>query len=139
MPGSCGRVRRRAAVEEQRLTGFLEVLTPEQAREKLLQVTRHAEGCAAPAEMPWIAELRELARAQEAERARAAAHAKAMQEAAAAAEEKRRQEIEELRRQGKHRTHEEIEADMRRSDEALRRQQMGVFGKFKDLVVGKPR
>jgi hypothetical protein len=55
---------------ESRLPEFLEVLTIEDARAQLRRVTENAELCSGPpAEMPWVAELRQLA-AAEAARAR---------------------------------------------------------------------
>jgi len=56
--------------------------------------------------------------------------------AQAAAQEKRRLEIEELRKQGKWKTHEDVERDQRDVEDAERRRQHGVIGKLKDLVVG---
>ncbi len=49
----------------------------------------------------------------------------------------RRLEIEELRRQGKWKTHEDIERGQREAEDAYRRSQQGVLGKLKDLVAGK--
>jgi hypothetical protein len=94
--------------------------------------------CTPPPEMPWIAELREIARVEAAERARAAAQAKAVEAVAAIEEAKHRQHPEELRSPSKHQTFEEVEEERRRNEEAFRRSQLGMFGKIKDLVSGKP-
>ncbi len=69
-------------------------------------------------------------------KARAEAERKAREAAAAhaAAQEKRRLEIEELRKQGKWKTHEDVEWEQQEVEEAERRRQQGVFGKLKDLV-----
>ncbi len=56
---------------------------------------------------------------------------------ARAAHEKRRLEIEELRRQRKWKTHEDVEREQREAEEAQRRSQQGVLGKLKDFVAGK--
>ncbi len=110
------------------------MLTVEQALSKLRKVVAHAEASAKTAEMPWVAELRELAAKAARARAEAERRAKAAAAAEAAAKEKRRLEIEELRRQGKWKTHEDIE---REQQEAYRKSQQGVLGKLKDLVGGK--
>jgi hypothetical protein len=124
----------REAFTEDELVDFLEVLTVEQASSKLRKVVAHVEAREKPSEMPWVAELRELA--ARAARAKAEAERKAKEAAAAkaAAKEKRRLEIEELRRQGKWKTHEDIE---REQQEAYRKSQQGVLGKLRDLVGGK--
>ena len=85
--------------------------------------------------MPWVAELRATAVA--AAKARAEAERKAREAAAAhaAAQEKRRNEIEELREQGKWKTHEDVEREQRAAEEANRRSEQGLLGKLKDLVV----
>ncbi len=124
----------RETFSEDQLVDFLEVLTVEQAGSKLRKVLATAEARERPAEMPWVAELRATAAA--AAKARAEAERKAREAAAAhaAAQEKRRHEIEELRKQGKWKTHEDIERQQR--EDAHRRSQQGVLGKFKDLVAG---
>lgn len=58
--------------------------------------------------------------------------------AEAAAQEKRRLEIEELRRQGKWKTHEDVEREHRELEEAEHRRRQGVFGKLKDVVRRMP-
>lgn len=45
-----------------------------------------------------------------------------------------RTEIEELCKQGKWKTHEDVEREMREADEAARRRQQGMLGKLEDLV-----
>ncbi len=124
----------RDVFNEDDLVDFIEVLTVEQALSKLRKVVAHAEASAKTAEMPWVAELRELAAKAARARAEAERRAKAAAAAEAAAKEKRRLEIEELRRQGKWKTHEDIE---REQQEAYRKSQQGVLGKLKDLVGGK--
>jgi hypothetical protein len=121
----------RDVFDEDQLLDFIEVLTVEQAASKLRKVLAMAEARERPAEMPWVAELRELAARAKAEAERKAKEAAA---AEAAAKEKRRLEIEELRRQGKWKTHEDIEREQR---EAYRKSQQGVLGKLKDLVGAK--
>ena len=93
----------------------------------------HTEASETPSEMPWVAELRASAAA--AAKARADDERKAREAAAAqaAAQEKRRLEIEELRKQGKWKTHEEIE---REQQEAYHKSKQSVLGKLKDLVAG---
>ncbi len=124
----------RETFTEDQLVDFLEVLTVEQAASKLRKVVAHAEARERPAEMPWVQELRAIA--ARAAKAKAEAERKAREAAAAetGAKEKRRLEIEELRRQGKWKTHEDIE---REQQEAYRKSQQGVLGKLKDLVGGK--
>jgi hypothetical protein len=125
----------RETFNEDQLLDFIEVLTVEQASSKLRKVLATVEARERPAEMPWGAELREVA-ARAASRAKAEAERKAREAAAAqAAQEKRRLEIEELRRQGKWKTHEEVEREQREAEEAERRRQQGVVGRLKDLVV----
>jgi ribosomal protein L12E/L44/L45/RPP1/RPP2 len=89
----------RETFNEDQLLDFIEVLTVEQASSKLRKVLAIAETRDRPAEMPWVAELRASAAA--AAKARAEAERKAREAAAghAAAQEKRRLEVEELRRQ----------------------------------------
>jgi len=118
---------------ENDLLDFLEVLTVDQAGSKLRKVLATAEARERPAEMPWVAELRASAAA--AAKARADDERKAREAAAAqaAAQEKRRLEIEELRKQGKWKTHEEIE---REQQEAYHKSKQSVLGKLKDLVAG---
>ncbi len=110
------------------------MLTVEQALAKLRKVVAQVEARPKPAEMPWVQELREIA--ARAAKAKADAERKAKEAAPpeAAAKEKRRLEIEELRRQGKWKTHEDVE---REQHEAYRKSQQGVLGKLKDLVGGK--
>jgi len=81
-------------------------------------------------------ELRASAAA--ASKARAEADQKARKAAAAqaAAQEKRRVEIEEMRRQGKWKTHEDIEREQREAENARGRRELGVLGKLKNLVGG---
>jgi hypothetical protein len=124
----------RETFNEDQLVDFLEVLTVEQAGSKLRKVLAIAEAQERPAEMPWNAELRASAA-----KARAKAERKAREAAAAraAGQEKRRLEIEELRKQGKWKTHEEIERELRQVEEAERRRQAGVLGKLKGLVGGR--
>jgi len=125
----------RETFNEDHLVDFLEVLTVEQASSKLRKVLATAEARERPAEMPWVAELR--ASAMAAAKARAEAERKAREAAAAhaAAQEKRRNEIEELREQGKWKTHEDVEREQRAAEEANRRSEQGLLGKLKDLVV----
>ncbi len=120
----------RETFNEDRLLDIIEVLTVEQASSKLRKVLATAEARGRPAEMPWVAELRASAVRAGAEDERKAREAAA---AHAAAQEKRRLEIQDLRRQGKWKTHEEVERELR---EAYRKSQQGVFGKLKDLVGG---
>lgn len=127
----------RETFTEEQLSDFLEVLTVEQARTKLRKVVATAEGREKPAEMPWVAELRAIAAAAAKAKAEAERKAKEAVIAAAAEKERRRLEIEELRRQGKWKTHEDVQREMRESEEAFRRRQQGVLGKLKDLVGGK--
>jgi hypothetical protein len=138
----------RDVFSEEELLGFMEVLTVPDATAKLRKVVAYAEGSPRPTEMPWVLELRELAAKAARARAEAERHAKeeadrrAQEErdaaaARAAAQEKRRLEIEELRKLGKWKTHEDVEREMREQEEALRRRQQGVLGKLKDLVGGK--
>ncbi len=124
----------RETFTEDQLVDFMEVLTVEQASSKLRKVVAHAEAREKPAEMPWVQELRELAARSAKARAEAERKAKEAAIAEAAAQEKRRLEIEELRKQGKWKTHEEIE---REQQDAYRKSQQGVLGKLKDLVGGK--
>ncbi len=126
--------RERRSQEVAKLVDCLEVLTVEQASSKLRKVLTVAEARERPAEMPSIAELRELA--VRAARAKADAERKAREAAAAegAAKERRRLEIEDLRRQGKWKTHEDTEREQR---EAYQRSQQGLLGKLKDLVAGE--
>jgi hypothetical protein len=123
----------RETFNEDQLLDFIEVLTVEQASSKLRKVLATAEARERPAEMPWVAELRASAVAAAKARADAERRAKEAAIAHAAAQEKRHIEIEELRRQGKWKTHEDIE---REQQEAYRKSQQGVLGKLKDLVVG---
>jgi hypothetical protein len=127
----------RETFNEDQLLDFLEVLTIEQASSKLRKVLAMVEARERPAEMPWVAELRATTAA--AAKARADAERKAREAAAAhaAAQEKRRLEIEELRRQGKWKTHEDVERERREVEEAERRRQAGVLGKLKGLVGGR--
>jgi hypothetical protein len=124
----------REVFTEDQLIDFLEVLTVEQAGSKLRKVLAIAETRERPAEMPWVPELRASAAA--AAKARAEAERKAREAAAAqaTAKEKRRIEIEELRRQGKWKTHDDVE---REQQEAYRKTQQGLLGKLKDLVAGE--
>jgi len=125
----------REMFNKDQLVDFLEVLTIDQAGSKLRKVLATAEARQRPAEMPWVAELRATAVA--AAKARAEAERKAREAAAAhaAAQEKRRNEIEELREQGKWKTHEDVEREQRAAEEANRRSEQGLLGKLKDLVV----
>lgn len=125
----------RDTFNEDQLVDFLEVLTVEQAGSKLRKVLATADARDRPAEMPWVAELRASTAA--AAKARGEAERKAREAAAAqaAAQEKRRLEIEELRKQGKWKTHEDVERKQREASEAERRRQQGVLGKLKNLVV----
>jgi hypothetical protein len=125
----------RETFNEDQLLDFIEVLTIEQASSKLCKVLAMAEARERPSEMPWAAELR--ANAAVAAKARAEAERRAREAAAAqAAQEKRRLEIEELRRQGKWKTHEDVEREQREAEQAERRRQQGVVGKLKELVGG---
>ena len=125
----------RDAFNEDQLADFMEVLTVEQGSSKLRKVLATAEAREKPAEMPWVAELRASAAAG---KARADAERKAREAAAAqAAQEKRRLEIEELRKQGKWKTHEDVEREQREAEGIYRRSQQGVLGKLKEFVGGK--
>jgi len=126
----------RETFSEDQLVDFLEVLTIEQASSKLRKVLATAEARERRAEMPWVVELRASAAA--ASKARAEADQKARKAAAAqaAAQEKRRVEIEEMRRQGKWKTHEDIEREQREAENARGRRELGVLGKLKNLVGG---
>lgn len=86
--------------------------------------------------MPWVAELRASAAAAAKARAESERKAREVAAAQAAAQEKRPVRIEELRRQGKWKTHEDVEREQREAADAERRRQQGVLGKLKDLVVG---
>jgi len=125
----------RETFSEDDLLHFIEVLTVDQASSKLRKVLATAEARESPAEMPWVAELRASAAAAAKARADAERKAKEAAAAQAAAQEKRRLEIEELRRQGKWKTHEDVQREQREAEEANRRRQQGVLGKLKDLLV----
>lgn len=101
----------RETFNEDRLVDFLEVLTVEQARSKLRKVVAHAEAREKPAEMPWVAELGAITAAEARAKAERERKAKEAAAAEAAAKEKRRLEIEELRSQGKWKTHEDVERE----------------------------
>jgi hypothetical protein len=125
------------AFNEDQLADFMEVLTVEQASSKLRKVLATAEARERPAEMPWVAELRASGAAAAKARAEAERKAREAAEAHAAAREKRRHEIEDLRRQAKWKTPEDVEREQREAGEAERRRQQGVIGRLKDLVVGE--
>ncbi len=127
----------RDVFNEDQLVDFLEVLTVDQASSKLRKVLATAEARERPAEMPWVAELRASAAAAAKAKADAERKAREVAAAEAAAKERRRLEIEELRRQGKWKTHEDVEREQREAEEAHRRSQQGVLEKLKDLVGGK--
>ncbi len=127
----------REVFTEDRLVDFMEVLTVDQALSKFRKVVAHAEASARPAEMPWVRELREIAARAAKAKAEAERKAKDMAAAQATAQEKRRLEIEELRRQGKWKTQDDVEREQREAEEACRRSQQGVLGNLKDLVTRK--
>jgi hypothetical protein len=122
----------RETFNQDQLLDFVEVLTIDQATSKLRKVLATVEARERRADLPWVAELRSAAAA--AAKARADSERKA-REAAVAVQEKRRLEIEELRSQGKWKSHEEDLREQREADEAQRRKQRGVLGKLKDFVA----
>lgn len=89
---------------------FHEVFTEDQLVD-FLEVLTHAEASERLAEMPWVPELRAIAAAAAKTKTDAERKAKDGAIAQAAAKEKRRLEIEELRRQGQRKTHEEVERE----------------------------
>jgi len=84
--------------------------------------------------MPWVAELRASTAAAAKARADAERKARETALAQAAAREKHRLEIDGLRRQGKWKTHEDVEREEREAREAERWRQQGMLGKLEDLV-----
>jgi hypothetical protein len=115
----------REVFTEDQLVDFMEVVIVDQAVAKLRKVVAHAEASERPAEMPWVRELRATAAAATKANAEAAQKAKDAAIAHAAVEEKRRLEIEDLRRQEKWKTHEKIEREQREAEEAFPQEPAG--------------